>query len=105
VQLLDAGAQADAEPFAPSQGDQGMGQLVGAAVGVFRVPGIQVDEKALAAPGRQPDQHQEAGHHPAQQQREQLEVDPADEEDADGNGADDDEGAQVGLQQQQHPDQ
>jgi hypothetical protein len=34
-QLLDAGAEADAEPFAAAEGDQRMRQLVALAVGVL----------------------------------------------------------------------
>ncbi|MCY1508967.1 hypothetical protein D9M68_432940 [compost metagenome] len=79
-----------------------MRQLIGAAVGVVFVPGIQVGEQARAAPRRQPDEHQEGADQHRQQAAEVLAVDAAQEQDADGDRHDHHEGAQVGLQQQQH---
>ncbi|MNS49803.1 hypothetical protein D3C72_824320 [compost metagenome] len=102
MELLDACAQAHPQPFSTAQRDQRVRKLIGAAVGVVFVPGIQVREQARAAPGRQPDQHQERTHQHRQQAAEVLAVDAAQEQDADGDGHDHHEGAQVGLQQQQH---
>ncbi|KAG1446896.1 hypothetical protein G6F57_017203 [Rhizopus arrhizus] len=71
-------------------------------VGVVFVPGIQIGEQARPTPRRQPDQHQEGADQHGQQAAEVLAVDTAQEQDADGDRHDHHEGAQVGLQQQQH---
>jgi hypothetical protein len=51
VQLLDAAAQALAEDLAAAEGDQRVRQLVGLALRVLRVPGVEVGEDALARQG------------------------------------------------------
>src|SRR3546814_5278219 len=102
--FFDTGAQAHAKPFSAPQGNQGVRQLVSAAIGVLGVPGIQINEQTLAPPRRKPYQQQETAYQYGQQCGKQLSVDAAYKKNANGNGRNDHESAQIGLQQQNHAD-
>src|SRR3546814_15098677 len=102
MQFFDTGAQAHAKPFAAPQGNQGVRQLVSAAIGVLGVPGIQINEQTLAPPRRKPYQQQETAYQYGQKCGKQLSVAAAYKKNANGNGHNDHESAQIGLQQQNH---
>ncbi len=79
VEFFDAAAQADAEQFAPSYGDEGMRELIALADGVLFAPRVEVGKDALTPPlgqrnhqaeGHQQnggDEEEHAGVHPAQE--------------------------------------
>src|SRR3546814_7484559 len=102
MQFFDTGAQAHAKPFAAPQGNQGVRQLVSAAIGVLGVPGIQINEQTLAPPRRKPYQQQETAYQYGQQCGKQLSVDSASKKYPNGNGHNEHESDQLGLQQQNH---
>src|SRR5690606_16008845 len=97
MQLFNAGAQPHAEPLSAPQGDQGMRQLIGAALGVLQIPGIQVLKQDIATSWKNPYKQQEAAHQYEQQSGEHLSVDTADEKNAHRDGHDDHEVAQIGF--------
>ena len=98
-QLLDAGAKADAEPFAPAERDQRMRQLVALAERVG--PGIHEADDPLQPVRRGDDQRDEAGREQNQQPREQAPIHAAEEQDAHRDKRDDGERSEVRLAQQQ----
>ena len=75
VQLLDAAAEADAEPFAAAERDQRVRQLVGLARRVVLLPRIEVREDARAAPRLQHTSSAKADRHRAEA-AEQLTLTP-----------------------------
>ncbi len=101
-QFLDAGAKTDTEQFAAAEGDQRMRQLIATAEGVG--PRVHEAEDAVAAVGRDDDQRGKGEQQAENEQGEQARLEAAEEENAHGDRDDDDEGAEIGLLEQQHAD-
>ena len=102
-QLLDAAAETDAEQLAAAEGDQRVRELVTAPEGIG--PRIHEAEDAVAPVRRDDDHHRERGEQQRDEDHEQARAHAAEDEDAHGDRDDDDEGAEVGLLEQQHADQ
>ena len=102
VQLFDAAAQTHAKNFAPTNGDQGMCELVALGQCVGFTPGIKVGKNPLPAPfaGRN-DQH-EGDQQDRCDQKEHAGIDAAQKQDTHGNHGNHHEGTHVRLGQQQH---
>ena len=97
--LLHAAAQPQPQPFAATESDQRMRQLVTLAVRVGER--IHEAEHALQAVRRRPDENDEADQQHHHQPGEHPPVESAEEQDAHGDRHDHHEGAEVGFAQQQ----
>ena len=103
MQLFQRAPQTFAPDAPPAEGDQRMGELVGLALGVGRVPGVEVGQDPRAPQVVKGDHQGQGGQGHARDQEEHACVHPTQEEHAHGDGGDDDEGPHVGLTQQEQP--
>ena len=102
-ELLDAGAQAHAEPLAAAEGDQRVRQLVALAqrIGPRIEEGGEALQRGTAPPRRCAPS---ANGSSSREAEEQAPVEAAEEQDAERDRHDHDERAEVGLEQQQAAD-
>ena len=103
VQLLDARAEADAEPLATAEGDERVRQLVAAAERVG--PRIHVAEDPLHAIRRSEYEKRESGAEHGEQREEMPAVHAAEKKHREGARGNDHQGAEVRLAQQQPRDE
>ena len=98
-QLLDAAAEADAQPLATADGDQRVRQLIALAVRVF--PRIEETQHPLHPVRRGHDQQADRRHRHQRQPGKDAQVDAAEEHDAHGDTHHHHQCAEVRLRQQQ----
>ena len=99
MELLDARAEAHAEPLAPPEGDERVRELVAAAESIG--PGIHVAEDAVHAIRRGEHEHGEAAKQHGKERREVPSVHAAQKEHRERARGNHDERAEVGLAQEQ----
>ena len=93
-----------AEPFATPESNQGMRQLIGLALRVLLIPGVQIGKNPFTAEVAEGDHHHKSADQDRHDQEEHAAVDAAQEQDAHRDCRDHQKGAHIRLGQQKHAD-